>query len=102
MLTEEEKSDIKRANYGAETQSANRTIGRYICAVCEEGILITEGREGFAVQRMKDTVTKRLLSSGRVGEKTKRSLASNYTHYAIKNKIWIISYKRLRDRNFML
>jgi hypothetical protein len=93
-LTAEEKLFLLRGNYGAETTSANRTIGRYIVAVCEEGISITEGRECFATQKMKDAVIERLSESKRVGIHTKRALGSNYTHYVIKCKIGFISFCR--------
>ena len=102
VLTEEEKSELLRADYGTENKNSDRTIGRYVCLVCEEGILITRGRESFIEQRLKDTVVKRLQENKRLSFKTRRALASNYTHYLIKYEIWKIMYKRLRDQQNMV
>ncbi len=93
-LTEEEKQELLCTDYGAETWGANRTIGRSVIAVCTEGITISEGRECFATQKMKDAVIKRLSDNKRVGSHTRRALASNYTHYVVKCKIGLMAYYR--------
>lgn len=81
-LTEEEIKIFLSSDYGINSRSGNRSIGKAIVEVINS-FEIKKERECFYAQRVKNSAIKSLSQNKRLGIAVKMGIASNYVHYSI-------------------
>lgn len=79
QLTKEEIKTFISSNYGIDSKSGNRSIGKAIVEVINS-FEIKKERECFYAQRVKDSAIKNLSQNKRLGNVVRSGLASNYVH----------------------
>ena len=97
QLKEDEIKVFLSADYGVNSKSGNKTIGKEIVKTINS-FHIKKDRECFYAQRVKDSAIKNLSQNKRVGSAIKMGIASNYVHqtmlYEIKKFVF---YKKHPD-----
>jgi hypothetical protein len=79
QLKEDEIKVFLSADYGVDSKSGNKTIGKEIVKTINS-FHIKKDRECFYAQRVKDSAIKNLSQNKRVGNAIKIGIASNYVH----------------------
>jgi len=97
QLEEDEIKVFLSADYGVDSKSGNKTIGKEIVKTINS-FHIKKDRECFYAQRVKDLAIKQLSQNKRVGNAIKMGIASNHVHqimlYEIKKFVF---YKKHPD-----
>ena len=78
-MKEDEIKVFLSADYGVDSKSGNKTIGKEIVKTINS-FHIKKDRECFYAQRVKDSAIKNLSQNKRVGNAIKIGIASNYVH----------------------
>lgn len=97
QLTEQEKETFLSADYGIDSKSGNKTVGKAIIKNIDS-FHIKKDRECFYAQRVKDLTIKELSQNKRVGNAIKMGIASNYVHQTMLYEInKFVFYKKHPD-----
>jgi hypothetical protein len=96
-LSEDEVKQFVSADYGVDSKSGNKTIGKTIVEVMSS-FEIKKERSCFYSQRVKDLTIQKLKQNRKAGPSIKMGIASNYVHYMIMYQIrTFIFYKNNPD-----
>ncbi len=99
-LSEKEISIFISADYGVNSKSGNKTIGKTIVKTIQS-FEIKKDRECFYPNRVKDLAIKKLSSNNKVGSAVRLGLSSNYVHqmmlYQIKTFIFYKQYPQFLE-----
>jgi hypothetical protein len=97
QLKEDEIKVFLSADYGVNSKSGNKTIGKEIVKTINS-FHIKKDRECFYAQRVKDSAIKNLSQNKRVGSAIKMGIASNYVHQMMLYQIrTFLFYKKFPE-----
>jgi hypothetical protein len=94
QLNEYEIESLLSADYGIESKSGNKSVGKAIVKTINS-FHIKKERECFYTQRVKDSVIKSLSQNKRLGGAVKMGIASNYVHQMIMYHIKTVLFYKM-------
>ena len=97
QLNEEEIKVFLSADYGINSKSGNKSVGKAIVQTIHS-FQIKKERECFYAQRVKDSAIKSLSQNKRLGSAIKIGIASNYVHQMMMYEIKMFLYRKNNPR----
>ncbi len=92
-LDEKEIKYFLSRNYGIESKSGNRSIGKEIINTIHS-FEIELDRQGLFAQRVKDITIKKLHKNKRLGNAVKAALSTNFLHQMILYEVNLFLFYR--------